>query len=240
MKKLASLQSMLLLFSSFLLGASSNYLHDPLMGKRSIEKDDLAVGSAEKGTITFYTLKEGSVVPYQTYSDVPFVKWSKLSAGNVDYKGGEELLVGIPKEAKKIESFYKGNIEVIQYEKQRFKRAASYAYKISKYDAIVTAYPRKNHEKALVIRGNAKKDTLEVYDFDSYLLSSIKVGFERYDRLAAGDVDGDGIDEVIFGDASKNRDNVKKSSQFSFQHHVFKQPEAAPRIAPSPLQACQA
>lgn len=201
MKKSVFLASMVFLFSSPVFGTPP----DPLMGKRNIEKVDLAVGSSKAGTIVFLTMQNGKLVPYQTFQGVPFVKNSKLTAGNIDYYDSEELLIGIPKETKKTKSVYKGNIEIIKNKSGKFKRAASYAYGISKHDSIVTAYPTKDHSKAFVIRGNAKKDTLEVYDLDNYLLSSIKVGFERYDRLAAGDIDGDGADEIIFGDANKNR-----------------------------------
>ncbi|NPA25018.1 MAG: VCBS repeat-containing protein, partial [Deltaproteobacteria bacterium] len=33
-------------------------------------------------------------------------------------------------------------------------------------------------------------------------------GYERYDRVAAGDLDGDGIDEIVFGDVSTGDDSI--------------------------------
>jgi hypothetical protein len=201
MRKNLLLTSLTLFFS---FSAAFGVPPDPLMGKRVVEKVDLAFGSTETGKVFFFTMKEGEVVSYGSFNGVPFVKGSKLAAGNVEGFDYEELLVGVPKEAKHWD-FYKGSLQVIENKGDTFKRIASYAYGISKYDAIVTAYPTSKRFKTLVIRGNAKKDTLEVYDLDRYLLSKINVGFERYDRLAAGDVDGDGADEVIFGDANKNR-----------------------------------
>ena len=90
-------------------------------------------------------------------------------------------------------------------------------HEIAKFNAGIERYDDlgagdvNGDGKIEIILGDASNPSgksIRVFNIQGNELAYIKVsgGYERYDRVDAGDVDGDGIDEIIFGDASD--DNI--------------------------------
>ncbi len=52
--------------------------------------------------------------------------------------------------------------------------------------------------------------SIRVFNMFGHIKGWIKIpgGYERYDRIAVGDLDGDGVDEIVHGDASTGDDSI--------------------------------
>ncbi len=66
-----------------------------------------------------------------------------------------------------------------------------------------------------IILGDASDPSgksIRIFNINGNEIGWIKVanGYERYDRVSAGDVDGDGVDEIVHGDASDNNIHIYK------------------------------
>ena len=90
-------------------------------------------------------------------------------------------------------------------------------HEIAKFDADIERYDDlaagdvNGDGKIEIILGDASDPSgksIRVFNTQGNEVAYVKIsdGYERHDRVDAGDVDGDGIDEIIFGDASD--DNI--------------------------------
>ena len=200
--KLSAL-SLLFFSTSFALPVS-----DPLNVKdvkRLVERGDLILGNPVSGEIAVYTYEQGRLRPLTGFR-VGFKEGMNILVGNYTWGEGEQLLLLRSKEVDK-KATVRGSLDVFQLKGKQFRRVSSFAYGVSKNDSFAVAYFYPDHYNSYLIRGNSKKNRIEVIAPNEYIVSTYKTDVERFDKVAAGDIDGDGADEIAFADA--NRDEIQ-------------------------------
>ena len=196
----ASLLSLFLLSSSYGLTVA-----DPLNVKevrRLVEKGELLIANPVNGEISVFTYSGGEL-RLHSFFRAGFRPGMKLLAGDLMRSGREQVLLLRSREAGG-ERMSRGNLEIYRFDGRRFTLASTYAYGISENDSFAVACFSPDRYACFLIRGNSSRNRIEVISLEGYVVSTYRTDVERYDRLASGDFDGDGVDEVAFADADRN------------------------------------
>ncbi len=199
-----------LLIFMFYLGVSFAD-EDPIMKKRLISNLEIVLGDASKDTLSIYDLRGRRLIAGISVKIAPkYNRKDEVGAGNVLGNYRDEIVVGFGKERKEKKSF-RGKIVI--YSPRDFHIIRSFNIGFSGYDDLTVGnvIPDKNGYDEIII-GSAYRDTLEVYNSAGRKLASANVEYQRYDRIASGDVDGDGINEILLGDASRDSIRIFKFS----------------------------
>lgn len=180
---------------------------DPIVDRTLVSDLEIVLGDASKDAVATFNYNRGIRRGISAYLREKYDRSDEIGGGNIVGNYRDEIVIGFGKERgpKKL----RGYIAVIS--PKSFRVIKSFNVRFSRYDDLTVGniYPDRGGYDEIII-GSASRDTLEVYTGAGRKVASIDVGYERYDRIAAGDVDGDGYDEIILGDASKDTIRVFK------------------------------
>ncbi len=126
-----------------------------------------------------------------------------LECANINNVGTDEIIIADATD---------DDIHIYNFREGRLEDIGHFDKGIEGYDDIAVGDVNRDGEIEIIL-GDASVDSssghsIKVFDKNGNEIGYIQVsgGYERYDRVAAGDVDGDGYDEIVFGDASS--DNI--------------------------------
>lgn len=180
---------------------------DPIMNRTLVCDKEIIVGDASKDAVATFDYKKGVKRGILAYLREKYDRHDEIGGGNIVGNYREEIVIGFGKDRgpKKL----RGHIAIIS--PRTFQVIKSFNVKFEGYDDLIVGnvYPDKGRYDE-IITGSASRDTIEVYTGGGRKVAYINVGFERYDRIGTGDVDGDGYDEIILGDASKDTIRIFK------------------------------
>ncbi|NPA57719.1 MAG: VCBS repeat-containing protein [Aquificae bacterium] len=197
-----------LLFFSVLVGFSS--ATEPLNKRVLIENLEIVVGDASEDGISIfdfsgYLRKVGTKELYYKYDGE-----DKITGGRFFGSVVPKLVMGFGKERNR-RKLKRISGHIVVFSLRNLRPLKSFDVDFSELDQLVAGnvYPDRYFDDEIIV-GSADRDTVEVYNGSGRLLASINVDFQRYDRLSAGDVDGDGLDEIVMGDASADQIRIFK------------------------------
>ncbi len=194
------------LLSSFIFSFGYG-MDDPLINRTIVSDLEIVVGDASDNSLAIFNFSRYLKKNISAKLLEKYYREDKVRGGNIagDYR--DEIIIAFGKERKSKD--IKGKIGIIRPGLYSYVRFIDVGY--SKYDdiAIGNVYPDQGEYDEIIV-GSANRDTIDVYTGVGKKVASVNVQFERYDKLAAGDVDGDGYDEIILGDASKDEIRIFK------------------------------
>ena len=192
---------------SCLMVSFSYSLDDPLM-KRTIVSDlEIIVGDASKDAVATFDFRRGVQRGIVAQLKEKYDRHDEIGGGNVLGNYRDEIIIGFGKDRGP--KSLRGKIAIIS--PKRFTVIKSFDVRFEGYDDLTVGnvYADRGGYDEIII-GSAARDTIEVYTGGGRKVAAVNVGFERYDKISSGDVDGDGYDEIILGDASKNELRIFK------------------------------
>ncbi|SNZ09892.1 Repeat domain-containing protein [Persephonella hydrogeniphila] len=180
---------------------------DPIIDRTLVSDLEIIVGDASKDAVAIFNYNRGIKRGISAYLREKYDRHDEIGGGNIVGNYRDEIVIGFGKDRgpKKL----RGYIAIIS--PRNFRIIKSFNVGFKGYDdlAVGNVYPDRGGYDEIVI-GSASRDTLEIYTGSGRKVASTDVDYERYDRIATGDVDGDGYDEVILGDASLDTIRVFK------------------------------
>jgi len=144
-----------------------------------------------------------------SYHNRNYEDFDSIAAGDVDGDGVDEVVMGDASDDDiHIYDVHSGSGDISSSEIRHFD------VDFERYDDLAVG-DINGDGRADIILGDASDPSgksIRVFDLNGNEIAYFEVdgGFERYDRVASGDVDGDGIDEVILGDASDDYIHIFK------------------------------
>ncbi len=182
--------------------------NDPLINRTLVSNLEVVLGDASADTLSVFDYKNRRLYRGVSAKIRPeYDRHDEVGGGNVIGNYREEIVVGFGKDRGP--KSMRGKIAIIS--PRTFHIIRAFYVRFEGYDDLIVGnvYPDRGKYDEIII-GSAKRDTLEVYTGGGRLVASVNVKYERYDRISAGDVDGDGYDEIILGDASDDSIRVFK------------------------------
>ncbi|WP_457642665.1 FG-GAP repeat domain-containing protein [Persephonella sp.] len=193
----------------FVLLISADALDDPLKKRKIIPDVEIIIGDASRDSIMVANYsKQSTGIIMDIKLNNRFDRNDTIVSGNVAGAHEDEIIIAYGK--KRDKGTYKG--EVIVYAPDMHVIYAHLDVRYERYDGLAVCYleeDSKGYER--LVLGSRARDTIEVWSFfPPKKLAQFNVGYEMKDKIACGDVDGDGLDEVIMGDHSKKQIRVFK------------------------------
>ncbi|AEH44628.1 FG-GAP repeat protein [Thermodesulfatator indicus DSM 15286] len=200
----------LMLFFSFSFDVLAQ--NDPLKKRRIISDVELIIGDVSKDGLQVFdyrNLSYGKNRAVRILDKQLFNKFDRndtVICGNVAANFEDEIIIAFGK--KRENKNYAG--QIVAYAPDMHVIYSTLAANYERDDGLAAGYLEKNSKGYdYIVLGSRARDTLEVWSFKTRSrLASINVGYEKNDKIATGDVNGDGIDEIIMGDASENKIKV--------------------------------
>ncbi len=126
--------------------------------------------------------------------------YDEIVAADLDGRGLDELIIGDCSDDRI--HIYNADLE----------QRSSFDVDFERYDDLTVGDVNGDGNKEIIL-GDASDPRgrgIRVFTSSGREIAwySVPGGYERYDRITAGDVDGDGRDEIIFGDASTGDDSI--------------------------------
>ncbi|WP_456393473.1 FG-GAP repeat domain-containing protein [Persephonella sp.] len=182
---------------------------DPLKNRRIIPDVEVIIGDASRDTLMVANYsRHTAIIVMDKKLKHRFDRTDGLISGNVAGGYEDEIIVAYGKKRKK--NKYRG--ELVVYAPDMHVIYTRLDVRYEKGDGLAVCYlekDRKGYER--LVLGSRARDTLEVWSFfPQKKLAKFNVGYEVNDKIACGDIDGDGFDEIVMGDASENQVRIFK------------------------------
>ena len=205
MKRIGIILGFLFFFLTVSIFADSCITLPPFSGGRVLTNGEIIYLDTTDNKIKIFKYDEDSKTFYNlTEYNRPVETYDCLESADLNNSGTDEIILADASDDKihNYDISSGGLLDIANYDKD-----------IERYDDIAVGDVNGDGVKEVIL-GDASVDSssghsIKIFNYSSGSeIAYIKVsgGYERYDRVAAGDVDGDGVDEIVFGDASS--DNI--------------------------------
>ncbi len=197
---------MLFTFYYMLIGKAmcSQCVSDPPFGARRLLVDgEIVMLDASLDKLRGFKRNESSGAFSEfTVGERDVEHYDSMVVGNLDGEGEDEIVIADASDDK---------IHIFSHD---LSEIGSFNAGIERYDDIALGDVNGDGQLEIIL-GDASDPSgkgIRVFDSSGNELGWIKIsgGYERYDRVDAGDVDGDGVDEIVHGDASDDNIHVYK------------------------------
>ncbi|MCD6199532.1 MAG: hypothetical protein J7K15_13355 [Deltaproteobacteria bacterium] len=182
----------------------------PFGAGRVLTDGEIVLADHQLNTLRGFKYQQGT----ENFTEFPvgprnLQTYDELVVADMDGQGTDEIIIGDASDNK------------IHIYTASLGEITSFGVAFERYDDLAVGDVDGDGNKEIILgdASDPQGQSIQIFRMDGTKIGWIKVsgGYERYDRIAVGDLDGNGVDEIIHGNASTGDDSI----------HIYKWNESA-------------